>query len=277
MYSLKKLSVLAAAALVTAAAFVSGCGSNAPAGGTEITKNTVVTVAATPVPHSEILNEIKPLLAKEGIDLKIIEFTDYVKPNLALADKEVDATFHQHLPFLEKFNAEHNTNLISAGNVHIEPMGVYSHKIKTLSDLSLKAKVAIPNDPSNGGRALLILQAAGLIKLKDGGTVSSTVQDITDNPKQLQFSELDAAQVPRAIDDVDIAVINTNFALEAGLNPLKDSLFLEAKDSPYANILAIRAGDESRPEIQKLLKALQSPEVKKFIEDKYKGAILPSF
>lgn len=277
MYSLKKLSVLAAATLVTAAAFVSGCGSNAPAGGTEITKNTVVTVAATPVPHSEILNEIKPLLAKEGIDLKIIEFTDYVKPNLALADKEVDATFHQHLPFLEKFNAEHNTNLVSAGNVHIEPMGVYSHKIKTLSDLPLKAKVAIPNDPSNGGRALLILQAAGLIKLKDGGTVSSTVQDITDNPKQLQFSELDAAQVPRAIDDVDIAVINTNFALEAGLNPLKDSLFLEAKDSPYANILAIRAGDESRPEIQKLLKALQSPEVKKFIEDKYKGAILPSF
>ena len=277
MYSLKKLSVLAAAALVTAAAFVSGCGSNAPAGGTEITKNTVVTVAATPVPHSEILNEIKPSLAKEGIDLKIIEFTDYVKPNLALADKEVDATFHQHLPFLEKFNAEHNTNLVSAGNVHIEPMGVYSHKIKTLSDLPLKAKVAIPNDPSNGGRALLILQAAGLIKLKDGGTVSSTVQDITDNPKQLQFSELDAAQVPRAIDDVDIAVINTNFALEARLNPLKDSLFLEAKDSPYANILAIRAGDESRPEIQKLLKALQSPEVKKFIEDKYKGAILPSF
>ena len=277
MYSLKKLSVLAAATLVAAVAFVSGCGSNAPAGGTEITKNTVVTVAATPVPHSEILNEIKPLLAKEGIDLKIIEFTDYVKPNLALADKEVDATFHQHLPFLEKFNAEHNTNLVSAGNVHIEPMGVYSHKIKTLSDLPLKAKVAIPNDPSNGGRALLILQAAGLIKLKDGGTVSSTVQDITDNPKQLQFSELDAAQVPRAIDDVDIAVINTNFALEAGLNPLKDSLFLEAKDSPYANILAIRAGDESRPEIQKLLKALQSPEVKKFIEDKYKGAILPSF
>lgn len=277
MYSLKKLSVLAAVTLVAAAAFVSGCGSNAPAGGTETTKNTVVTVAATPVPHSEILNEIKPLLAKEGIDLKIIEFTDYVKPNLALADKEVDATFHQHLPFLEKFNAEHNTNLVSAGNVHIEPMGVYSHKIKTLSDLPLKAKVAIPNDPSNGGRALLILQAAGLIKLKDGGTVSSTVQDITDNPKQLQFSELDAAQVPRAIDDVDIAVINTNFALEAGLNPLKDSLFLEAKDSPYSNILAIRAGDESRPEIQKLLKALQSPEVKKFIEDKYKGAILPSF
>lgn len=277
MYSLKKLSVLAAVTLVAAAAFVSGCGSNAPAGGTETTKNTVVTVAATPLPHSEILNEIKPLLAKEGIDLKIIEFTDYVKPNLALADKEVDATFHQHLPFLEKFNAEHNTNLVSAGNVHIEPMGVYSHKIKALSDLPLKAKVAIPNDPSNGGRALLILQAAGLIKLKDGGTVSSTVQDITDNPKQLQFSELDAAQVPRAIDDVDIAVINTNFALEAGLNPLKDSLFLEAKDSPYANILAIRAGDESRPEIQKLLKALQSPEVKKFIEDKYKGAILPSF
>ena len=156
-------------------------------------------------------------------------------------------------------------------------MGVYSHKIKELSELTNNAKVAIPNDPSNGGRALLILQSAGLIELKDGGNVSSTVQDIVKNPKNLQFLELEAAQIPRSLDDTDIAVINTNFALEAGLNPLKDALFLEAKDSPYANILAIREGDENRPEIQKLLKALQSPEVKQFIEDHYKGAILPSF
>lgn len=277
MHSFKKFTGLTAAALLFAAALLSGCGNPAPAGGTEATKNTVVTVAATPVPHSEILNEIKPLLAKEGIDLKIIEFTDYVKPNLALADKEVDATFHQHIPFLEKFNAEHGTKLISAGKIHVEPMGVYSHKIKELSELTNNAKVAIPNDPSNGGRALLILQSAGLIELKDGGNVSSTVQDIVKNPKNLQFLELEAAQIPRSLDDTDIAVINTNFALEAGLNPLKDALFLEAKDSPYANILAIREGDENRLEIQKLLKALQSPEVKQFIEDHYKGAILPSF
>lgn len=277
MHSFKKLTLLAGAALISVTALLAGCGTSTPAGGTEATKNTVVTVAATPVPHGEILNEIKPLLAKEGIDLKIIEFTDYVKPNLALADKEVDATFHQHIPFLDKFNAEHGTKLISAAKIHVEPMGVYSHKVKDLNSLANGAKVAIPNDPSNGGRALVILQSAGLISLKDGGNVSSTVQDIVKNDKNLQFVELEAAQVPRSLDDTDIAVINTNFALEAGLNPLKDALFLEAKDSPYANILAIREGDESRPEIQKLVKALQSPEVKKFIEDKYKGAILPSF
>ena len=277
MHSFKKLTLLAGAALISVTALLAGCGTSTPAGGTEAKKNTVITVAATPVPHGEILNEIKPLLAKEGIDLKIIEFTDYVKPNLALADKEVDATFHQHIPFLDKFNAEHGTKLISAAKIHVEPMGVYSHKVKDLNSLANGAKVAIPNDPSNGGRALLILQSAGLISLKDGGNVSSTVQDIVKNDKNLQFVELEAAQVPRSLDDTDIAVINTNFALEAGLNPLKDALFLEAKDSPYANILAIREGDESRPEIQKLVKALQSPEVKKFIEDKYKGAILPSF
>ena len=178
---------------------------------------------------------------------------------------------------MDKFNSEHGTKLVSAGKVHVEPMGVYSHKIKDLKDVPQGGKVAIPNDPSNGGRALLILQSAGLITLKDGGNIASTVQDIVGNDKNLQFLELEAAQVPRSLDDVDIAVINTNFAMEAGLNPLKDALFLESKDSPYANILAIRAGDESRPEIQKLIKALQSPEVKKFIEDKYQGAILPSF
>ncbi|ERT59692.1 MetQ/NlpA family ABC transporter substrate-binding protein [Megasphaera vaginalis (ex Srinivasan et al. 2021)] len=277
MNHFKKLSLLATAALLSLAVLAGGCGSSTPAGGTESTKNTTITVGATPVPHSEILNEIKPLLAKEGIDLKIVEFTDYVKPNLALADGELDATFHQHVPFMDKFNSEHGTKLVSAGKVHVEPMGVYSHKIKDLKDVPQDGKVAIPNDPSNGGRALLILQSAGLITLKDGGNIASTVQDIVGNDKNLQFLELEAAQVPRSLDDVDIAVINTNFAMEAGLNPLKDALFLESKDSPYANILAIRAGDESRPEIQKLIKALQSPEVKKFIEDKYQGAILPSF
>ena len=156
-------------------------------------------------------------------------------------------------------------------------MGVYSKKITDLKNLPNNAKVAIPNDPTNGGRALLILQSAGLITLKDKDNITSTVQDIANNPKQLQFVELDAAQIPRSLSDVDIAVINTNFAMEANLNPLKDALYLESKDSPYANILVVREGDINRPEIQKLIKALQSPEVKKFIEEKYKGAILPSF
>ena len=156
-------------------------------------------------------------------------------------------------------------------------MGIYSHKLKELAQLGQNAKVAIPNDPTNGGRALLVLQTAGLISLKNGGSIASTVQDVEKNDKNLQFIELDAAQIPRSLDDVDIALINTNYALEAGLNPLQDALFTESKDSPYANVLVVRRGDENRPEIQKLAKALQSPEVKKFIEEKYNGAIIPSF
>lgn len=278
MNHFKKLTLLASTALLTLALLASGCGSSTPAGGSESkSNNTTVTVGATPVPHGEILNEIKPLLAKEGVDLKIIEFTDYVKPNLALNDKELDANFFQHSPYLDKFNAERGTKLKAIAKVHIEPMGVYSHKIKDLKDVPNGAKVAIPNDPTNGGRALLILQTAGLIGLKDGGSITSTIGDVEKNDKNLQFVELEAAQIPRSIDDVDIALINTNFALEAGLNPLKDALYLEAKDSPYANVLVVREGDENRPEIQKLVKALQSEDVKKFIGDKYQGAILPSF
>lgn len=273
----KILSILATTVVLATAFFAAGCGSDTPTGSKEVSKNTTITVGATPVPHGEILNEIKPLLAQEGIDLKIIEFTDYVKPNMALNDKEIDANFFQHTPYLDKFNAERGTKLKAIAKVHVEPMGVYSHKVKDLKELADGAKVAIPNDPTNGGRALLILQDAGLIELKDKGSITSTTQDIVKNDKNLQFVELEAAQIPRSIEDVDIALINTNFALEAGLNPLKDALFLEPKDSPYANVLVVRDGDENRPEIQKLVKALQSPEVKKFIEDKYQGAILPSF
>lgn len=276
MKNFKKLSILAAAALMAVAFLAAGCGSDSQTTASS-DKNVTVTVGATPVPHAEILNEIKPLLAKEGVDLKVVEFTDYVKPNPALNDKELDANFFQHTPYLDKFNSEHGTKLKAIAKIHVEPMGIYSRKIKDLKDLANGAKVAIPNDPTNGGRALLILQSAGLITLKDGGNITSTVQDVVKNDKNLQFVELEAAQIPRSIDDVDIALINTNFAMEAGLNPLKDALFLEPKDSPYANVLVVRDGDENRPEIQKLVKALQSPEVKKFIEDKYQGAILPSF
>ncbi len=275
---MKKLFSLAATALVAGSLLLAGCGSEkAPAKTADQGKKVVVTVGATPVPHAEILNQIKPLLAKEGVELKVVEFTDYVKPNLALSDKEIDANFFQHTPYLEKFAAEHKLQIVPSAKVHIEPMGVYSKKTKDIKAVTDGAKVAIPNDPTNGGRALLLLQKAGLISLKDGGNVTSTVQDITENKKNLSFVELEAPQLPRSLDDVEIAVINTNYALEAKLNPLKDALFVEDKDSPYVNILALRKGDDARPEIQKLAKALNAPEVKKFIQDKYQGAILPVF
>jgi D-methionine transport system substrate-binding protein len=255
---------------------VSGCGQKeAPAA--PAAKTTVLKVGATPVPHAEILNVVKPILAKEGIDLQIVEFTDYVKPNIAVAEKELDANFFQHIPYLNKFSTERNLALTYTTAVHIEPMGIYSKKIKNLNELTTGAKVAIPNDPTNGGRALAILEKAGLIKLKDGVGVSATVSDIVTNSKNIQISELEAPQLPRVLEDVTIAVINTNYALEAKLVPTKDALFLEPKDSPYANILTIRKGDENRPEIQKLTKALTSDEVKKFINEKYQGAVIPAF
>ncbi|MCX7780756.1 MAG: MetQ/NlpA family ABC transporter substrate-binding protein [Negativicutes bacterium] len=252
-----------------------GCGGakdNAPQA-----KKPVVKVGATAVPHAEILNVVKPLLDKEGVDLQIIEFTDYVRPNIAVAEKEIDANYFQHIPYLNQFIADRNLQLTYVAAVHIEPMGIYSKKVKNLNELAKGAQVAIPNDPTNGGRALSLLAKAGLIKLKDGVGVKGTVKDIVDNPKGLAIKELEAPLLPRSLDDVAIAVINTNYALEAKLVPTKDALFLEPKDSPYANILTVRKGEENRPEIQKLAKVLTSPEVKKFIEDKYKGAVVPAF
>ncbi len=252
----------------------SGCGqkTTAPAA-----KNSVLKVGATAVPHAEILNALKPDLAKEGIDLQIVEMTDYVRPNLAVADKELDANFFQHIPYLEKFSTERNLALTYTAKVHIEPMGIYSHKLKDLAQLPSGSKVAIPNDPTNGGRALAILAKAGLITLKEGVGVNATVQDITANAKQIKIVELEAPQLPRSLDDVAIAVINTNYALEAKLVPTKDALLLEQKDSPYANILTIRKGDEQRPEIKKLTAALTSDKARKFIEEKYQGAVVPAF
>ena len=266
-----------ALALAMAGLLIAGCGggdkkAEAPKEG----KKVVLKVGATPVPHAEILNFVKPNLAKEGIDLQVVEFTDYVKPNLSLSDKELDANYFQHIPYLEKFAKDRNLKLAVLTKVHIEPMGVYSRKIKDLKELQNGAKVGIPNDPTNGGRALVLLEKAGLLKLKEGKGIAATKLDIVSNPKQLQIVEAEAAMLPRSLDDCAIAVINSNFAMEAKLNPAKDSLFTE-KDSPYANVVAIREGDEKRPELQKLAKALTTPEVKKFIEDKYKGAVLPAF
>ena len=278
---MKKVFALIATLLVASLA-LAGCGGTDTASSGAAQKNTsgmkTLKVGATAVPHAEILEVVKPLLEKEGINLEIVEFNDYVQPNLALNDKELDANFFQHEPYLKNFMEEHKeVKLKSALGVRIEPMGVYSKKVKDLKDLKDGAAIAIPNDPTNGGRALLLLQKAGLLKLKDGVNEKATVQDVTENPHNFKFQEVEAAQVPRTLDDVDAAVINTNYAMQVNLVPTKDALIMEDNTSPYVNILAVRDGDEQRPEIQALVKALQSKEVKDFINEKYKGAVVPAF
>lgn len=243
----------------------------------EAPKVIVIKVGATPIPHAELLNFVKPLLEKENIKLEIIEFQDYVQPNTALVDNELDANFFQHQPYLDSFNKEKNQNLVSAGSVHVEPLGLYSKSIKNISELKDGAEIAIPNDPSNASRALLLLQSNGILKLKDGGSITSTEKDIVENLKNLKIILAEAAQLPRVLEDVDAAIINTNYALPANLNPVKDALIIEGKDSPYANNIVVRNGDQERPEIKKLVKVLNSPEVKKFIEEKYQGAVVPAF
>jgi D-methionine transport system substrate-binding protein len=244
---------------------------------TEAPKVTVIKVGATPIPHAELLNFVKPLLEKENIKLEIIEFQDYVQPNTALVDNELDANFFQHQPYLDSFNKEKNQNLVSAGSVHVEPLGLYSKSIKNISELKDGAEIAIPNDPSNASRALLLLQSNGILKLKDGGSITSTEKDIVENLKNLKIILAEAAQLPRVLEDVDAAIINTNYALPANLNPVKDALIIEGKDSPYANNVVVRSGDQERAEIKKLVEGLNSPEVKKFIEEKYQGAVVPAF
>ena len=236
-----------------------------------------LTVAATPVPHAEILNFVKPQLAKEGVELKVKEFTDYIQPNVQVAEKRLDANFFQHQPYLDEFNKAKGTQLVSVAGVHIEPLGVYSSKIKKLDELSSGATVVIPNDATNGGRALLLLDKAGVIKLKDNKNILSTVKDVAENPKNVKFRELEAATIPRVLTQVDAALINTNYALDAGLNPTKDALAIESKDSPYVNFLVARPDNKDDARVQKLAKALTSPQVKAFIETKYKGAVLPAF
>ena len=234
-------------------------------------------VGATPVPHAELLNLVKEDLKTEGVDLKVVEFTDYVTPNLALAEGELDANFFQHFPYLEKFSNERGLNLVSAGKIHVEPLGVFSQKIKDIKDLPNKATIAIPSDPSNGGRALILLHNSGVIKLNDPTNLYVTEFDIVENPKRLKFKPIEAAQLPRVLPDVDAAVINGNYALEAGFSPVEDSLLLEGAESPYANIIAVKSGDESKEDIQKLLKALQSKKVSDYIGANYKGGVVPAF
>lgn len=271
--------IFTTAALCAAAALaLTGCGDDAAKAPAQkaAAAETVITVGATPVPHADILNFIVPEMKKQGVTLKVIEFSDYVKPNMALADKEIDANFFQHKPYLDSFAKERNLQLSSLVSVHIEPMGVYSKKVKDIKSVPENARIAIPNDPTNGGRALRVLSDAGLFQLKDGVGVNGTPADIVDNVKKIKILEMEAAVLPRTLDDVDLAVINSNFAMSVGLNPMKDSLFTESKDSPYANVVAIRTGD-NREGLAKLKTVITSEGVRQFIIDKYKGSVVPAF
>ena len=238
-----------------------------------------LTVAASAIPHAEILEFIKPQLRAQGVDLRVKVFTDYVQPNLQVEERQLDANFFQHKPYLDAFNREHGTHLVvvPGSAVHVEPFGAYSKKIRSLAQLRDGAVIAVPNDPSNSARSLLLLQKQGLIKLRDPGDILATSHDVIFNPKHLKIRELEAATLPRVLDDVDLALINTNYALAAGLNPTKDALLIEDKDSPYVNFLVGRPDNKDDPRVQKLAKALTSPEAKAFIEKQYKGAVLPAF
>lgn len=234
-------------------------------------------VGASPAPHAEILKAIAPLLEAQGITLEIKEFTDYILPNTQLAEESLDANFFQHQPYLDDQNSKNGTELEAVTAVHVEPLGAYSKKLNSIDELADGAKVAIPNDATNGGRALILLAKNGLITLKDDTNITSTKADITENNKNLDIIELDAAMLPRQLDEVDLALINTNFALEAGLVPTQDALFIEGADSPYANLLVARPDNKDSDAIQKLAAALNSPEAKAFIEEKYEGSIVPAF
>lgn len=259
---------------------LAGCGDKAPAEKAAAPAQTAAVelkIGVSPVPHADIINFVAPTLEKEGVKVKVIEFNDYVQPNLALSEKELDANFFQHKPYLDTLSKEHKLNLAVLAAVHLEPMGVYSKSIKNVADLPDGAKIAVPNDPTNGGRALKVLETAGILKVRPEAGILASPADIVDNPKHVKIVEVEAAQLPRALDDVDAAVINSNYALAAKLNPTKDAIAIESKDSPYANVVVVRAGDENRPELQKLKNALLTPEVKKFLEEKYQGAVVPAF
>ena len=236
-----------------------------------------LSVAATAVPHAEILEHIKPALEKQGLKLNIRVFNDYVQPNQQVAQGQIDVSYFQTGPYLTEFNKAQNTDLIPIAGIHIEPLGAYSRKWKSLDQLPIGATVAIPNEQSNGGRALLLLQKAGLITLKQPTNPLSTINDVIGNPKKIVFRELESATLPRALGEVDLALINTNYALDAKLNPTRDALVIEDGKSPYVNFVVGKPGSEKDPRVQKLVAALRSDDVKRFMADKYKGAVLPAF
>ncbi|MEV6975671.1 MetQ/NlpA family ABC transporter substrate-binding protein [Kitasatospora sp. NPDC093806] len=273
--ALKFTSVLATAGIALSLA---ACGSNGDSKSSS-DPNAALTVVASPTPHGQILKYVKDNLAeKAGLKLTIKEVTDYVTPNTAVQDGSADANYFQHVPYLEDFNKKHGTQIVSVETVHLEPLGLYSKKVKAIGDLKDGATVGLPNDATNEGRALKLLADNNVITLKAGVGTGATPADVTGNPKNLKWKELEAAQLPRSIDDLDAAVINGNYALDSGLKPATDSLILEkAEGNPYANILAVKQGKENDPRVKKLAELLHSPEVKKYIEDTFKGSVIPAF
>jgi len=233
-------------------------------------------VGASPVPHAEILEFVKPELAKEGVDLDIKVFTDFIQPNVQLAEKNIDANYYQYRPFLDEFNKTRHTDLVPVVGVHIEPFGAYSTKIKQISELKDGASVAIPNDPVNAGRALVLLDEAGLIKLKDPSNTLSTTRDIAENPKHLKIRELEGALLARSVSQVDLAFVFANYALEAGIDT-NSALIVEKGKDLYVEYLVARPDNIQSPAIQKLATALNSPQVREFILTRYKGQIVPGF
>ena len=247
---------------------------NASANNASAVSQTII-VGATPVPHAEILEFVKADLANEGFELVVKEFNDYVQPNLATDSGELDVNFFQHIPYLEEFNKNKGTALVSVAGIHLEPMGVYSRKHSSFTIVSDGVSIAVPNDPTNESRALDIIAKTGVVTFKESAL--KTPLDIVSNPKNIVFKELEAAQMPRALDDTDFAVINSNFAMAAGLKPTKEALVMEDKESPYVNVLVVKAGNEESAKTKALIKALQSEKVKAFIDEKYQGAVVPAF
>ena len=262
-------SLLLAAAALTLAACGQGAekttGADAP-----------LVVGATAVPHAEILEHIKGTLAAQGVTIEIKVFNDYVQPNTQLVEKRLDANSFQTKPYLDEFNASRSADLVTVAGVHVEPLGAYSRRFRTLAELPDGAQVAVPNDASSIGRSLILLQKAGLIRLRDATNPLQTLRDIVGNPKNLRFRELESATLPRVLDQVDMAVINTNYALDAGLKPKTDALTLEGADSPYVNYLVARADNRADPRVAALAAALRSQSVKDFIAAKYDGAVIPA-
>ena len=264
------------AALATLCVFAAGCGSSDNNSKSASSDKKEITVGVTPGIHAEIMEQVKKEAAKQGITIKIMEFSDYVTPDVALSNKAIDMNSYQHKPYMDNLVKDKGLKIVSIGQTVVAPIGLYSHKIKSLDDVKDGMTVAVPNDPTNGARGLLLLQKAGFIKIKDG-VKYPTPQDITENAKHLQIKELEAAQIPRSLDDVDFAAINTNYAMDAGLNPVTDALLREDKDSPYANILAVHEDDKDNPTLKKIVEIYNSDVIRKYIEEHYKGALIPAF
>ncbi|GMA61780.1 MetQ/NlpA family ABC transporter substrate-binding protein [Alicyclobacillus fastidiosus] len=285
MKNIRQASV-ALATVTLGALFAVGCGTNSASNDgngsstASAKKDVVLKVAASPTPHAEILNDIKPILAKEGIQLEVIVYNDYIQPNRALSSGQVDANFFQHKPYLENYNEMNHTDLVPTVAVHFEPLGIYPGKSKSLANIPNGATIAVPDDTTNEARALLLLQNAGIIKLKDPNSISETKEDITWNPHHVNIEELDAAAIPRTVRDVNYAVINGNYALDAGYT-VADALDVEKANSlaakTYANYIVVRPDETNDWRIKDLDKAITSPQVKQFIETKFKGSVVPVF